>query len=203
MFTAKIKDSELSFQSKPELFSPNAIDSGTSLMLAQVELSEDDYVLDLGCGYGAVGIYVANTIGSDKVVLSDNNPVAVSTARRNGEINNIAKLNVISSDGLNDMQESGFTKIITHPPYHADFNVAKHFIEKGFNRLVIGGKMYMVTKRELWYKNKLTSIFGGVKVIDCGEYFVFIAEKRSAKYAPKLKLGKKSKKKKNRPPASE
>ena len=65
------------------------------------------------------------------------------------------------------------------------FTVAKRFIEKGFNRLKIGGKMYMVTKRKDWYKNKLISIFGGVRIHEIDGYYVFEAEKRSASYAGK------------------
>jgi len=44
------------------------------------------------------------------------------------------------------LRATGFTKILCNPPYHTDFSVAKHFIEKGFNRLAIGGAMWMVTK---------------------------------------------------------
>ena len=67
----------------------------------------------------------------------------------------------------------------------ADFSIPKHFIEKGFNRLRIGGKMYMVTKRKDWYKNKLSAIFGGVKIYEIDGYFVFCAEKRNSKYSNK------------------
>ena len=57
------------------------------------------------------------------------------------------------------------------------------FIEKGFNRLKIGGRMVMVTKRRDWYRNKLIAIFGGVKVREIDGYFVFEAERRDLRYA--------------------
>lgn len=72
---------------------------------------------------------------------------------------------------------------LSNPPYHADFSVPKEFIEKGFNRLQIGGKMYMVTKRKDWYKNKLISIFGGVKIWEIDGYYVFLAIKKQSSYA--------------------
>jgi 16S rRNA (guanine1207-N2)-methyltransferase len=93
----------------------------------------------------------------------------------------------VQSDGFNSLTDTDFDVILSNPPYHADFAVPKHFIEKGFNRLKVGGRMYMVTKRKDWYKNKLTAIFGGVKVFEAGEYYVFCAEKRSARYANKGK----------------
>jgi len=83
------------------------------------------------------------------------------------------------------VEESDFTLILSNPPYHADFSVPKHFIEGGFKKLVAGGKLVMVTKRLDWYKNKLISVFGGVKVYEINGYYVFVAEKRTL--TPKAK----------------
>ena len=85
--------------------------------------------------------------------------------------------------GLNSPYFFSLCLTSANPPYHADFSVPKAFIEKGFNRLQIGGKMVMVTKRKEWYKNKLISIFGGVSITEIDGYYVFISEKRSADYA--------------------
>jgi len=82
------------------------------------------------------------------------------------------------SDGYKNVAETDFTLILSNPPYHADFSVPKHFIEVGFKKLVLGGKLIMVTKILDWYKNKLTSVFGGVKVHEINGYYVFVAEKR-------------------------
>jgi 16S rRNA (guanine1207-N2)-methyltransferase len=90
---------------------------------------------------------------------------------------------VVLSDGFRYFFETGFDKILCNPPYQADFAVPKHFIEKGFNRLVVGGTLFMVTKRELWYRNKITSVFGGAKVTEVDGYFVFEATRRTTQYA--------------------
>jgi 16S rRNA (guanine1207-N2)-methyltransferase len=66
-----------------------------------------------------------------------------------------------------------------------DFSVPKHFIEKGFNHLKIGGKLFMVTKRKEWYKNKLISVFGGVKIWEENGYYVFMAQKTQSSYSKK------------------
>jgi len=71
--------------------------------------------------------------------------------------------------------------------------VAKAFIEKGFNRLKLGGRMLMVVKRREWYKNKLISVFGGVKIHEIDGYYVFEAVKKSPNYAKRAqKPGKSS-----------
>jgi 16S rRNA (guanine1207-N2)-methyltransferase len=59
--------------------------------------------------------------------------------------------------------------------------VAKAFIEDGYRKLAVGGRMVMVTKRLDWYKNKLTSVFGGVKVFEKEDYYIFLSEKRAAR----------------------
>ncbi len=77
------------------------------------------------------------------------------------------------------MKTDGFTIILSNPPYHEDFSVPRSFIEDGFPLLALGGIMVMVVKRLNWYKNKLSSIFGGVTVHKIDDYYVLTAEKRS------------------------
>lgn len=168
---------------EPGLFSQSSVDAGTLAMLACVTFSPDDRVLDLGCGYGVVGIVAARTARPENVFLVDIDPVAVGAATTNVASNGAAGASVVLSDGFRDFRETGFTKILSNPPYHADFAVPKHFIEKGFNRLAIGGSLFMVTKRELWYRRKLEAIFGGVRVRTIDGYFVFEAVKKASQYA--------------------
>ena len=92
---------------------------------------------------------------------------------------------VFVSDGFRDVDASAFDLILSNPPYQTDFSVAKGFIEKGFNRLKVGGRLYMVTKRREWYRNKLVSVFGGVEIRETDGYYVFAAERRSLQYANK------------------
>ena len=190
-FTETIFETELTFETRKTSFSPLGIDKGTLAMLSVANLAEnltsEDKLLDLGCGYGVVGIYTAKLVGEQNIVMSDNSKSCVELSKRNAELNGVDSVKVILSDGFSNITDTDFLFILSNPPYHADFSVPKHFIEKGFNRLKVGGKMYMVTKRKEWYKNKLTAIFGGVKVYEVDEYYVFCAEKRTAQYANKVK----------------
>ncbi|MCD2345576.1 MULTISPECIES: class I SAM-dependent methyltransferase [Clostridium] len=183
IISAKVKNIDMKFKVVPELFSPQGIDKGTLAMLSVVDFTEGDRVLDLGCGYGVVGVLAAKTIGTSNVVMLDKMSAAVKCAKENALLNGVSEVKVYQSDGFRDLPEKDFSLILSNPPYHADFNVPKEFIEKGFNRLVIGGKIYMVTKRKDWYKNKLISIFGGVKIWEIEDYFVFMAVKKDSHYA--------------------
>jgi len=183
MIKTTINGIDLIFETSDKLFSPQNIDRGTLAMLFVAKFTDIDKVLDLGCGYGVVGIYAAKLIGEHNVFMSDSDVTAINFARRNAKINGVGGVQIIHSDGFKEIKESGFSIILSNPPYHSDFSVPKRFIEKGFNRLSVGGMMYFVTKRKDWYKNKLTAIFGGVKIHEIDEYYVFCSEKRSIQYA--------------------
>jgi 16S rRNA (guanine1207-N2)-methyltransferase len=182
-YSAEIEGVELTFETSPKLFSPRGLDPGTAAMLRRVKIEPADKVLDLGCGYGIVGIYVAQHVDPGRVWFVDVDPVAVEFTTRNLQLNGVRGATVVLSDGFNDLAETGFTKILCNPPYHVDFSVPKRLIEKGFNRLAMGGTMILVCKREAWYANKLRAIFGAVRATRDDGYVVFEATKTSTQYA--------------------
>ncbi len=159
-------------------FSPKGIDKGTLFLLSKVQITEEDKVLDLGCGYGVVGIFVGKVIGGKNVVMSDISEEALALTNANLVRNGLTGVKVIKSNGLKEISDRDFTLLLSNPPYHADFSVAKAFIEDGYKRLAFGGRLMMVTKRLTWYRNKITSVFGGVKIFEQDGYYVFVAEKR-------------------------
>ena len=185
LLQTEIMGQSLALETRKGLFSPGHIDRGTLAMLSHVNFASGMRIMDLGCGCGVVGIVAAKIAGEENVFMSDADPEAVEAARRNAERNGVGGVRLYLSDGFRDVDASGFDLILSNPPYQTDFSVAKGFIEKGFNRLKIGGKLYMVTKRREWYKNKIVSVFGGVEIRETDGYFVFIAERRSLQYANK------------------
>lgn len=187
MIEADINGQKLVFETSPEVFSPKAVDRGTLMMLeaAAPYFAPGVKVLDIGCGYGAVGIYVAMLCGPENVTMSDICPVSAELAAHNAELNGVSGVEIILGEGFSGIKGAGYGLILSNPPYHADFSVPKEFIEKGFNRLAVGGRMFMVTKRGEWYKNKFKAVFGGVSVSNSGGYFVFMAEKRERTRADK------------------
>lgn len=179
MISVTIKNIPLVFKTDTTIFAPKAIDAGTLAMLSMIDFTPNDKVLDLGCGYGIVGILASKIIGSANVIMCDISEIAVQYSKTNAELNQVKDIDIKISDGYKNIADSDFTLILSNPPYHADFSVAKSFIEGGYKRLVIGGRMVMATKRLTWYKNKLSSVFGGVKGYEIDGYYVFIAEKRN------------------------
>ena len=187
IITEQVQGIDLVLHTNEEVFSPGAVDKGTKAMLSFVEFGAEDKVLDLGCGCGVVGILAAKQIDADNVVMCDVSENAVQLSKQNAAANGVAGVTIRRSDGLKEISETGFTLILSNPPYHTDFAVAKGFIEDGFKKLAIGGKMVMVTKRLDWYRNKLSSVFGGVTVKEKDGYYVFLAEKRGNRKPKKEK----------------
>lgn len=172
-------DTVLHFNTDSRLFSPNSIDKGTLAMLQNTLITAEDKVLDLGCGYGFVGVYIASLMPVQKIVMCDVDPIAIEYARENARLNGLQHLEIIQSDALESIKDFDFSVILSNPPYHTDFSVAKRFIEQGFAHLQQNGRLVMVVKRLLWYKNKMTSVFGGVRIKQIDDYYVLTAEKRS------------------------
>ncbi|SDP50744.1 class I SAM-dependent methyltransferase [Clostridium gasigenes] len=189
MINLELNNIKLEFETSDKVFSPSNIDKGTLAMLSQVEFNKNDKILDLGCGYGIVGVFASKLIGAENVIMCDLSPDAVELSKSNATNNGIIDLQIIQSDGLDNITDNNFSLILSNPPYHVDFSVPKKFIEQSYKRLITGGKMYMVTKRKDWYKNKLISVFGGVVIVEIDGYYVFMAEKRNEK---KVKIEKTS-----------
>lgn len=187
------------FKTTSEVFSPIQIDRGTLAMISQVQMKKEDKLLDLGCGYGFVGIYASLYINPKNIVMCDVSDEAIELSLSNAQNNNVNGLEIIKSDGLDNIRDRDFTLILSNPPYHVDFSVPKKFIEQGYKSLIPGGKMYMVTKRKDWYKNKLISTFGGVKIQEIDGYYIFMAQKLSTMKEKKPVINNKQLKNKKSP----
>lgn len=188
--SAEVLGQALVLETSPGLFSPEHVDRGTLAMLSIAHFEPGMQVLDLGCGCGVVGVVAAKICGEANVTLCDIDPKAVETAQSNAWRNGVSGVSVVLSDGLKQVDQTGFDLILSNPPYQSDFSVAKAFIEKGFNRLKVGGKLLMVTKRREWYRNKIAAIFGGVRIYEIDGYFVFEAQKRAMSYANAARKGR-------------
>lgn len=179
-FTAELFGETIVLASDPGVFSPQAVDNGTAAMLSRVDFTQEDKVLDLGCGSGVVGILAAKKLGASHVFMVDVDPKAVAVAKESCRLNVLEAVDVRQSDAFAEVEEKDFSLILSNPPYHVDFAVPKRMIEGAFRHLRVGGRLLMVTKRLDWYKNKIQAVFNGVRVYEIDGYYVFEAEKRSS-----------------------
>ena len=120
MISATIKDIDMVFETAPSIFSPNSIDVGTLAMLSVVDFLPCDKVLDLGCGYGVVGILAGKIIGEENVVMCDISEQAIEYANINVNLNNVPDIRVRLSDGYRDIEEENFTLILQTARIYSD-----------------------------------------------------------------------------------
>lgn len=175
-FPVALRGFQLELKSLPGIFSPGGLDSGTELMLQEAEIPQGGRVLDLGCGYGVVGI-VASKLGAGEVVYLDEDLVALTACRENIAAHGLEG-EVIHSH-LPWAAQGKFDCILVNPPYHTDYGVPRAFLEFAARRLNPRGWVYVVVKKPLWYRNKLRSLFGGFRSIERNGYHLL-----SSQYQP-------------------
>ncbi len=139
-FEAVLRGVRLVLLSDAGVFSRRKVDKGTKLLVEHATLPSDGPLLDLGCGYGAIGLALARLLPSAQVYMVDVNERAVELARRAAALNGIENVCIVQSDGFAALPpELRFKAIFTNPPYRAGNAVVFRMIEESAKRLEIGG----------------------------------------------------------------
>lgn len=144
VFSETLLGHPLTFHTTWGLFSPKAIDEGTRLLLDHLELRPDERALDLGCGYGPIGLAIARATPTGHCTLIDKDFVAVEYARANAERNAIKNVEVLLSNGLNQVPPQDFSLAVTNLPAKTGKEHYYLFFNDIRERLVPGGRFYVV-----------------------------------------------------------
>lgn len=168
ILTYKIADKTIKFISDNGVFSKEHVDIATNFML-NVLINEDikGKVLDLGCGYGTIGITLSKFFDID-ITMLDINERALNLTRRNCELNQIKNAKIVESDGMEKITDK-YNVIITNPPIRAGKAVIYKMYEDAHKALEEGGRFYLVINKKHGApstKEYLTQIFGNCEVLD-------------------------------------
>lgn len=153
------KSNNFTFISDTGVFSKDGIDYGTDILLKNIPDLHGS-LLDIGCGYGCIGIVLSKSYNLN-ATLSDINDRATELAARNAKTNG-ADANIILSDGFENISES-FDTIILNPPIHAGKAAVFGLYHDIFEHLNQNGAFYIVIQKKhgaLSHKAKLEEIFG-------------------------------------------
>lgn len=132
---------ELTLVSLPGLFSADSLDHGTRLLLETAPLGEDESVLDLACGYGPIGTYVAASTAAD-VLLADDDARATACAERSLDATGVDG-RVETADGTRGIDRT-FDRVLCNPPTHAGSGVLSDLFAGVADVLVDGGELSLV-----------------------------------------------------------
>lgn len=162
------------------LFSPREVDAGSRLLLDHVPSFDGSEILDLGCGYGAIGLTLARLYPTASVSLIDKDFVAVDYCQKNAELNQLTNCRTFLSNGLDQLDDGEFDLVVTNLPAKSGKELYYLMFHDVHARLTDGGEFYIVTINGLrtFVKRTFTEIFGNYKKLKQGStYTVAVARK--------------------------
>lgn len=145
VFSEEIRGEKLTYHTTWGLFSPKCIDEGSRLLLENLDVRQDADTLDLGCGYGPLGLTLARLAPDGHSVLIDKDFVAVEYSRKNAVINRITNAEVIMSNGFNQLGLRRFDLIVSNLPAKTGKELYYLYFYDALVRLKPGGHIYVVT----------------------------------------------------------
>jgi 16S rRNA G1207 methylase RsmC len=143
---AELRGRDYVFHSTWGLFSPKQVDPGTRLLVAQLPIRPDDDCLDVGCGYGPVGLVMARHAPEGRTLMVDKDFVAVRYALANAERNGLANAEALLSNGLADIDPAlRFDLIASNLPAKVGRELLTLLVADAHARLRPGGRLCVVT----------------------------------------------------------
>ncbi len=165
----ELRGHSFSFTTDHAVFSKREVDYGSRLLIdAFTEPEVEGDVLDLGCGYGPIGLSLAKVLQKRNIVMVDVNERALDLAKKNAVQNNIRNVTIKESDRLQGVSDYTFASILTNPPIRAGKEVVHHMFEESAKALVDQGELWVVIQKKQGApsaKQKLEELLGHVEVV--------------------------------------
>ena len=165
---ATLRGRKLQFLTSSSVFSKKKVDLGTCVLIDSMVLPETGSVLDIGCGYGAVGITAAALCPKLHVVMTDVNMRAVRLAKQNIQGNHLRNVQVTYGYLYEPVEAMRFDAVLSNPPVSAGMDVVRAIIEGAPQVLSPGGSFQMVIRSKIGAKSLpelFTSVFGDCEVL--------------------------------------
>ena len=157
------------FISDNGVFSKNHVDFATDFLLKTIYNDIKGDILDVGCGYGVIGITLSKNKKVNSVTMLDINNRALELTRKNIKLNRVSNnITIIESDGFEKI-DSKFDKIITNPPIRAGKTVIYKMYEDAKAHLKENGEFYIVINKKHGAPSTidfLNKLFGNCEIVD-------------------------------------
>ena len=165
---------KMTFLTDAGVFSKKMVDFGSQLLLKCLEVNQGETVLDVGCGYGPLGLSLAKAYGVQATMVDINNR-ALDLARQNAERNKVEA--TIFQSNIYEQVEGHFDHVISNPPIRAGKQVVHEIIEKSKDFLATDGDLTIVIQKKQGApsaKSKMEDVFGNCEIVkkDKGYYIL-------------------------------
>ena len=171
---ANLLNHKLSFNTRWGVFSPREIDDGTLLLMKYIGAEPSDVCLDLGCGYGPIGLALAKHCTEGEVHMVDKDFVAVELSNINAQLNNLPNAKAYLSDAFTQVpSDLKFDQIISNVPAKVGREQLSIILYDALDALKPSGKITFVTINGLrdFIKTNFKSVFGNYKKLKQGQKY--------------------------------
>ena len=170
----RLLDTPMTFLTDAGVFSKRMVDYGSQVLLNTLDLESDKTLLDVGCGYGPLGLTLGKVFGV-QATLIDINSRALDLARANAEKNQV-NARIFQSNVYEDV-EGNFDYIVSNPPIRAGKSVVHEIIKGAFRHLEDQGSLTIVIQKKQGApsaKAKMEEVFGNCQILkkDKGYYIL-------------------------------
>ncbi|CAM5196437.1 16S rRNA m(2)G 1207 methyltransferase OS=Ureibacillus acetophenoni OX=614649 GN=SAMN05877842_10583 PE=4 SV=1 [Ureibacillus acetophenoni] len=138
------------FETDRGVFSKSEVDFGSRTLIETFQMPEvEGVIMDIGCGYGPIGLSIAKQNPDRIVYMMDVNERAVLLAKKNAETNGVQNVRIFESDGVTAVDEDvQAAAILTNPPIRAGKEVVFKFYDGAYEKLVPNGELWVVIQKK-------------------------------------------------------
>ncbi len=149
-WTFNLLGHEFRFETDAGVFSKSEVDFGSRTLIESFVLPEvDGVVMDIGCGYGPIGLAIAKEHPERTIYMMDVNERAIALAQKNAQTNGIQNVRIFESDGVSAVEEDdNAAAILTNPPIRAGKETIFRFYDGAYEKLVSNGELWVVIQKK-------------------------------------------------------
>lgn len=165
----RLRNQPFQFLTSSGVFSKKGVDFGTRLLIETFRAPNiDGDILDLGCGYGAIGIALAKSYPDRHITMVDINERAVTLAGKNAERHDATNVTMMQSDGFEQLAGRSFAAILTNPPIRTGKKTVQRLLRESMNYLIDHGELWIVVQKKQGAPSMqqfLSEIYAEVEVV--------------------------------------
>jgi len=184
---AELRGRRYAFHTRAGIFSRKDLDEGTRLLIETIDVRPRHTVIDVGCGYGPIGIVAAHLASVGRVVMVDCDARAVEYAMKNvrshhlnhARKNGKPRVEAVLGDRFDAVPGERFDRVLSNPPFHAGNDVLLPLVDEAYRHLRVHGRLYLVLMRHAGVMKHMRKVFGNCQIASESDRYVVLVSERT------------------------